>query len=68
MFLDDTIKYINELWIEWHFTNQEKYYNLGSTMTDLLLQRGVEMMDWDAMYPPYLIETNCSESPEFDKK
>ena len=68
MFLDDTIKYINELWIEWHFTNKEKYWNLGSTMTDLLLQRGVEMMDWDAMYPPYLLETNCSESPEFDEE
>ena len=68
MFVDDTIKYINELWIEWHFTNQQKYYNIGDTFTTLMLQRGIEMKDWDAMHPPYLIEKNCSESPEFGKE
>ena len=68
MFMDDTIKYINELWIEWHFTNQQKYYNIGDTFTTLMLQRGIEMKDWDAMHPPYLIEKNCSESPEFGKE
>jgi len=68
MLVQDTTKYINELWIEWHFTNQEKYYNLGSKLCDILMQRGVELMDWDAMYPPYLLETNCSESPDFGKE
>tara|TARA_Y100000593_G_C4300796_1_gene333256 strand:- start:1154 stop:1783 length:630 start_codon:yes stop_codon:yes gene_type:complete len=68
MFLENTISYINEFWVEWHFTNQPRYYNMAESLSKLILQRGIKLVQWDAMHSPYLIETNCSESPEFGKE
>lgn len=68
MLVENTIDYINEFWVEWHFTNQQKYYNIANQFAKLITQRGIKLVDWDAMHAPYLLETNCSESPEFGKK
>ena len=41
---------------------------MASTFSKLIEQRGIKLIDWDAMHPPYLLETNCSESPDFGKE
>jgi len=68
MLVENTMDYINEFWVEWHFTYQPKYSSLAANLAKLITQRGIKLVDWDAMHPPYLLETNCSESPEFRNK
>lgn len=65
MFVDDTIDYINELWIEWHFLNYSNYHSMANNFHKLIMQRGIKIVEWDAMEPPYLLEKNCTESPDF---
>ena len=35
MFREGTIAYVNEFWVEWHFTNHASYNNLARRMSEL---------------------------------
>jgi len=65
MLEESTAGYINEMWIEWHFTNQQKYKDLSVLMADSIKEYGVKLVDWDAMHEPYLLETHCTEHKDF---
>jgi FkbM family methyltransferase len=65
MILDGTIEYVNELWIEWHFSRDPTVNSMIQQLTTVFNQKAIKLVEWDAMHAPYLIETNCSESPEF---
>jgi len=65
MMEDSTIKFVDELWIEWHFTNKPAYKVVSESMIENLSKYDVKFVDWDAMHEPYLLETHCTEHKDF---
>ena len=62
---NNTIEYINEMWIEWHFTTNPKTQAWVDSIIESISKYEVKFVEWDAMHEPYLIEKNCTEHKDF---